>query len=72
MAMTKQEKIKTTELLDKLKKANFKSDIAFMCGVIAFEKNNVGKEIETLNELIALVDKYPKEEDFFNEISKKF
>lgn len=70
--MTKQERTKVKELLSKIKKSGYSSDIAFMCGVFAFEKNNVGNEIATLDEMIALLDKNLTEDAFFKEITKKF
>lgn len=65
--MTTEEQKKTEEFADKIKEANFSFDTAFMCGTLAFCKENRVRTIELLDKFIELIDKYPDEREFVAE-----
>ena len=72
MGLTDEEKRKLDELIDKEKAAKFSGRVMMMVSILVFSKDNVGHEIETLDKLIALVDEYPDEQEFFYQVCYMF
>lgn len=63
---------KLDELIDKEKAAKFSGRVMMMVSILVFSEDNVGHEIETLDKLIALVDEYPDEQEFFYQVCAMF
>lgn len=63
---------KLDELIDKEKAAKFSGRVMMMVSILVFSEDNVGHEIETLDKLIALVDEYPDEQEFFYQVCDMF
>lgn len=64
--MTDEEKSKAKEFIQKAKLAGYLGDVMFVCGALAFSKDNTGREIETLNKFITLIDEYENDDDFLD------
>lgn len=66
MGLTEEEKSKAKEFIQKAKHAGYQNDVMFVCGALAFSKDNTGHEIETLNKFINLIEEYENEDDFLD------
>lgn len=66
MGLTEKEKTKAKEFLRRAKNAGYSGDVLFICGCLAFSKDNIGKEIQTLDQFMKFIDQYKDENKFLN------
>lgn len=72
MGMTEKEDCKCDEFLSKAKEHGFSYDTVFICGVLAFSKENHPRSIEILDEFIRLIDETKDEDEFVEEATGLF
>lgn len=71
--MTEKENKYVEEFLDIAKENGYCFMVCFTMGALAFNVGtNEQETIERLKDIIELAKKYPKEEDFTREVSKKY
>lgn len=67
MEMTEEELMKDRQLIRKAKDRGFSYDTMFICGVLAFSKENRPRAAEILDEFIRLIDETKDEDEFVEE-----
>lgn len=72
MGMTEKEKRKSDEFLSKAKKHGFSYDTVFICGTLAFSKENHHRAVDILDEFIRLIDETKDEDEFVEETTGLF